>query len=215
MKDRTDRDFFAAVYLGSRRYTKNLDRASRIVPALFFQPHFGSPAYSLSADDAGHTILSPKEYDDVANSPIFRYFKYIKTFTPMRRITTSYRATMRFMWAFPVWDDFKGKPVDVARAMEWIDQFTTSNYYIRESWRKNVLADVKVEKDGQLLADDEQEKSKEAYLEQRMEKIRLRRISMAKSLLRNLHFVNKKGQPLQMMPKLELDPALLEQPLHH
>ena len=110
---------------------------------------------------------------------------------------------------------YDGKPVDEARAMELIDQFTTSNYYIRESWRKNVLADVKVEKGGQPLPDDEQEKSKEAYLEQRMEKIRLRRISMAKSLLRNLHFVNKKGQPLQMMPKLELDPALLEQPLHH
>lgn len=336
LKDRTDRDFFAAVYLGSRRYTKNLDRASRIVPALFFQPHFGSLAYSLSADEAGHTILSSKEYDAVANSPIFRYFKYIKTFTPMRRITTSYGATMRFMWAFPGLDDFKGKtvgdqicgkvlnrsfmidpsdrlymdsvlvrledgklnpkatftalaafldlpytesmtycslqgkrnpeslkgndigfdpgailrtydeyandaeryfieyfmrdayeyygygfkyydgkPVDEARAMELIEQFTTSNYYIRESWRKNVLADVTVEKDGQPVPDEEQEKGKEEYLEQRLEKIRQRRINMAKSLLRNLHFVNKKGQPLQMMPLLELNPALLEQPLYH
>ena len=29
-----------------------------------------------------------------------------------------------------------------------------------------------------------------------------------------LRFVNKDGQPLQMMPRLELDPALLEQSLY-
>ena len=37
----------------------------------------------------------------------------------------------------------------------------------------------------------------------------------AKILLEGLRFVNKNGQPLRMMPKLELDPALLEQPLYH
>ena len=99
--DRTDKDLFAAVYLGSRTYTRSLDRASRVVPALFFQPHFGSLKYALSADKAGRTVLRSKQYETIAQSPIFQYFKYIKTFTPMRRITTSYGAAMRFMWAYP------------------------------------------------------------------------------------------------------------------
>ena len=34
-------------------------------------------------------------------------------------------------------------------------------------------------------------------------------------LMENLYFIGKNGQPLHMMPKLELDPALLEQPLYH
>ena len=34
-------------------------------------------------------------------------------------------------------------------------------------------------------------------------------------LLNNRYFINKDGQPLHMMPKLELDPELLEQPLYH
>ena len=45
--------------------------------------------------------MRSRQYEIIAQSPIFQYFKYIKTFTPMRRITTSYGAAMRFMWAFP------------------------------------------------------------------------------------------------------------------
>ena len=41
------------------------------------------------------------------------------------------------------------------------------------------------------------------------------RLRIAKLLLRDLHFINKNGQPLRMMPLLKLDPALLEQPLYH
>ena len=48
-----------------------------------------------------------------------------------------------------------------------------------------------------------------------MDDIRRRRTNIARSLLRDLHFVNKNGQPLRMMPKLELDPALLENPLYY
>ena len=339
LPDRTDRDFFAAVYLGSKGNTQYLDRASRIVPVLFFQPHFGRLTYTLSADEAGNTVLHSEDYEKVKNSPIFRYFKYIKTFTPMRRITTSYGGAMRFMWAYPKYAEEKwkgrlvgdiipdrlqnrsymidpndrlymdsvlvrledgklnpkatftaltafldlpytesmtycsyqgqrdplsgagndrgfsldaiyrtydeyandneryfieyfmrdayeyygydflyydGKPMDEARVMELIDGFTTSDYYIRKSWRERVLEDVTVQKDdGEAIPEEEQEQAKEDYLEQRMEWVRKRRISVAKSLLRDLRFVNKDGQPLQMMPKLELDPALLERPLYH
>ena len=48
-----------------------------------------------------------------------------------------------------------------------------------------------------------------------MAKFKESRQKNAEILLRGLRFVNKRGQPLQMMKKLELDPALLEQPLYH
>lgn len=336
--DRTDKDLFAAVYLGSRTYTRNLDHRSRIVPALFFQPHFGNLKYVLSADKAGRTVLRSRQYEIIAQSPIFQYFKYIKTFTPMRRITTSYGAAMRFMWAFPGKTDedrkgtvvgdqisdkllnrsfmidpgdrlyrdsvlvrfedgklnpkatftalaafldlpytesmtycslagrrnpeslkgndrgfdtaavyrsydeyandaeryfieyfmrdvyehygygflyYDGAPVDEARINELIDGFTTSNEYMRASWQKNILQDVTVEKDGEPVSEELQEESKRDFLEQKMDDIRRRRTNIARSLLRDLHFVNKNGQPLRMMPKLELDPALLENPLYY
>ncbi|MCI8527467.1 MAG: hypothetical protein HFF17_16485, partial [Oscillospiraceae bacterium] len=38
LEDPTDKDFFSAVYLGSRLYNRSVDHAARIVPALFFQP---------------------------------------------------------------------------------------------------------------------------------------------------------------------------------
>lgn len=339
LKNPKDKDFFAAVYLGSRRYNRSVDHAARIVPALFFQPHFGNLSYTLAADEAGNTVLHSKQYDEISNSEIFKYFKYIKTFTPMRRITTSYGGAMRFMHAFPgktdeerkgtvvgdqvtdkllnrsfmidpedrlyqdsvlvrfedgklnpkavftalaafldlpytesmtycsllgrrdpvsmkgndlgfdtagvyrTYDEYindaeryfveyfmrdayeyygygfqwyDGEPMTPERVVELVDQFTTSNQYIRESWQKNILADITVEdKDGEAADEELAAKSKEEFLEQKMAAIRRRRINIGNSLLRGLHFVNKNGQPLRMMKKLELDPALLEQPLYH
>ena len=52
-------------------------------------------------------------------------------------------------------------------------------------------------------------------LEQHMERFHKNRIESAKILLEGLHFVNRHGQPLHMMPRLPLAPELLEQPLYH
>ena len=41
------------------------------------------------------------------------------------------------------------------------------------------------------------------------------RIKIMNIFLNGPRFINKNGQPLQMMIKLELDPELLEQPLYH
>ncbi len=105
--------------------------------------------------------------------------------------------------------------MDQKRVVELVDSFVTSNEYMRASWNKNILQDVTVIKDGGPVSEELQEKSKEEFLEQKMEAIRRRRINIGTSLLRNLQFVNKNGQPLHMMPLLKLDPALLEQPLYH
>ena len=105
--------------------------------------------------------------------------------------------------------------MDEARIVELVDQFTTSNHYISESWKKNVLKEVTVEKDGEPVSEELAEESRAEFLKQKMDAIRQRRINIGKALLRGLHFVNKNGQPLRMMPLLKLDPELLEQPLYH
>ena len=94
----TDKDIFAAIYLSNKDITRCLDPAARITPAVFFQPHFPNIVYTLNVDRKNRTVLESKEYEKTCKSPIFRGFKYIKTFTPMRRFTTSHGATVRFMY---------------------------------------------------------------------------------------------------------------------
>ncbi|UQT48911.1 hypothetical protein M5E87_02200 [Flavonifractor plautii] len=45
----------------------------------------------------GAPMLYSEQYEAIRTSPLFHGFRYIKTFTPMRRITTSYAASVRFM----------------------------------------------------------------------------------------------------------------------
>ena len=52
-------------------------------------------------------------------------------------------------------------------------------------------------------------------LESQVKSFRENRVKNSEILMRGLKFVNRHGQPLHMMPKLELDPELLEQPLYH
>ena len=99
MKGRTDKDYLVAFYLQSETATAGLDPASRIAPAVFFQPHFSNIVYSLSVEEkSGKTVLHAGTYEEIRKSAIFRNFKYIKTFTPMRRFTTSHGATVKFMY---------------------------------------------------------------------------------------------------------------------
>ena len=98
VKHPTAKDFLVATFLNSSAMNQGLDKGSRIVPALLFQPHFYNLIYSLKTDPkTGATMLYSEQYEQIAKSPLFKQFKYIKTFTPMRRLTTSYAATVRFM----------------------------------------------------------------------------------------------------------------------
>ena len=340
MRNRTDKDLLVAVCMYDEKYMKAVDPNARIAPALFLQPHFGNMKYQLHLDGKGRAILYSKEYEEIQNSPIFRNFKYIKTFTPMRRITSTYGASMRFMHnnvleyqrgesekiaamddnvltrvlnrsymvdpqdrlyqdsilvrfedgklnpkatftalaafldlpytesmtycslfgerdpeslkgndlgfstaaLYRTYDDYAndderafieyfmrdayetygydfyyydGQPVDEARVNRWIDGFTTIEHYIRSAWRENVLSQGIVTKDGQEVSETEAEYARNEAMDRNMQSIRENWHSVAKTLLRGLRFVNKNGQPLRMMTKLKLDPALLEQPLYH
>ena len=59
-----------------------------------------------------------------------------------------------------------------------------------------------------------EEKLTQIMVDWYMQQIEENRLKAAQVLMGGLRFVNKNGQPLHMMKKLELDPALLEQPLY-
>lgn len=339
MRDRTDKDILIAVCMYDLQYVRHIDPTSRIVPALFLQPHFGNLKYISCLDAAGQAVMRSIQYEHIQQSPIFQNFKYIKTFVPLRRITTGYAASMRFMAGnaekyrtgekedISIFDDvltgrvlnrsfmtdpedrlyadsvlvrfedgklnpkavftalaafldlpytesmtycslfgerdpesmegnalgfdtaavyrtydeyandaerafieyfmrdayeeygydfhyYDGRPVDEAQVNQWIDGFTTIEHYIRTAWKENVLPLTKVTKDGHEVTDEEAEWARNQSLEQDMEGIRENWRKVAKTLLHGLRFVNKNGQPLRMMPRLELNPELLEQPLY-
>lgn len=352
MRDRTDKDIFVAMFLENEMATAELDRAARIAPAVFFQPHFHNIVYSLQVDSWDRAALSAENYEKVRSSPLFQNFKYIKTFTPMRRFTTSHGATVKFMYAsaqknelerekdpdkkksvvsdavmervlnrsfmideedrlyhdsvvvrfedgklnptatftalaafldlpytesmtycseygkmdygsetmtedektygkrilgfdtatiYRTYDDFvndserkfieyflrdayvhygygfnyfDGEAVGADQVAAWIGDFKQMDRCIRETWKK-IFVDVKLTQNGEAVKGEVDEKFQEKLLEKHMEILAENRIRNAEILQRSLHFVNKNGQPLYMMPKLELDPALLEQPLYH
>lgn len=330
LKDRTDKDVLVGMFLRDIRNAEKengpmLDDSSRIVPAVFFQPHFHNIIYKIYADSKNRTTLTSAEYDEICRSPIFKEFKYIKTFTPLRRMTTSYSASVRFMYnwemahegqmgdvisqrvlnrsfmidwqnrlfkdcvlvrfedaklnskavftalaafldipyaesmtygsefgkkldyngvfsnvfdpapVYRTYDDFTndseryyieyfmrdvyehygydfqyydGAPVDIARVEELVSDFSKLDGFTHEMFMKNKRLE-----DGQNepLTPESLEEQASAVLEQ----ARIRRINNARVLMRGLYFINQNGQPLHMMPKLELDRALLEQPLYH
>ena len=94
----TDKDLLVATFLDNDEVSGDNRGGERIVPALFFQPHFSNMIYRPQLNQTGdRAILVSEQYESIRNSPLFQQFKYIKTFTPMRRPTTSYGASVRFM----------------------------------------------------------------------------------------------------------------------
>lgn len=98
VKNPTDKDFLVGIFLADPNCNRFYDRNARIAPALFFQPHFSNIEFEARASEkSGECILTSEQYDQIRSAPLFRQFRYIKTFTPMRRITTSYSASTRFV----------------------------------------------------------------------------------------------------------------------
>ncbi len=334
---RSDKDILVMLFMLQDGYMDGLDHAARICPALFFQPHFGNIKYDMVHGDHDRTVLLCEQYDKIRSSPVFKAFKYIKTFTPMRRFTTSAAATYRWQiekrdliavteekggvatdlamgralnrsfmidpedrlykdsvlvrfedgktnpeatfralaafldipytesmtycssqgvhdvitaegnvagfdtaTVYRTYDEYAtdeerayiefclrdayrfygydfhyydGGPVDEAQIEKWVEGFTKINKFISLSWKNNVLPEATVVwEDGEKPINEDE---KETAVSKIIEKYDTVRLKLAKRLMGNLYFINKNGQPLRMMPRLELDPALLNQPLYH
>ena len=338
MRNRTDKDLFVAIFLSMKTAVCCMEPDSRISPALFFQPHFPNIKYQLRVDGSNRTVLEAENYDAIHQSSIFRNFKYIKTFTPMRRFTTSHGATVRFMFGqaqlpdtdekkvivtdavterilnrsfmidpedrlykdgvlvrfedgklnpkatftalaafldlpyddtltvcslggepvsylggdgyapgfspetvYRTFDDYvndseryfiefflrdayeyygydfqyyDGVLVDEEKCKKLISEFTTIDHYMRETWIK-VFRETKAYQDGERVDEETEDQIQKQLLENYIAQYEGNRLKNARILLKGLRFVNKNGQPLHMMPKLELNSALLEQPLYH
>ena len=109
---------------------------------------------------------------------------------------------------------YDGAPVNETKVKELIQGFTTLDGIMRETWRK-VFKTVQGFDSREPIDLELEETNQEELLDNFMLQVRKNRIENAKVLLGGLRFVNKNGQPLYMMPKLKLDPDLLEQPLYH
>lgn len=97
LKNPTDKDILVAVFLYSKKLVQRSDPNARIAPALFFQPHFGNIYCTTSVHDRGRATFTSNQYEEVHKQRFFQEFPYIKTFTPMRRLTTSYASSVRTM----------------------------------------------------------------------------------------------------------------------
>lgn len=94
----TEKDFLVALFLDSQNVSGDGKGDARIAPVLFFQPHFENMLYTILESEKGdRAALNSEQYEEIRKSALFNQFKYIKTFTPMRRPTSSYGATVRFM----------------------------------------------------------------------------------------------------------------------
>lgn len=333
IKNPTDKDYLIAFFMDQTEWKTRLDPSCRITPALLFQPHFVDTSSTLRYEEEGNACIVESEQSTIAQSmPIFRQFKYIKTFTPMRRPTTSHAATVRFMvnqaleapdkpkivadaltdrilnrhymidWqdrryidsvlvrfedgklnpkatftalaefldlpytqsmtycssedginpeslpgnaigfdpapVYRTYEEFAdenerafleyfmrdvyqeygydfqyyhGEPVDEAWVDDKIDHFICQERYIEESTEKYIR--YRMEKDN--VPPEEQEERLENELRIRRSSRKLHQHHVASVLMRSLYFVNRNGQPLRFMKKLELDSSLLEQPLYH
>ena len=109
---------------------------------------------------------------------------------------------------------YDGAPVDEAKVEQLIAGFTTIDRYMRETHYK-LFKDAEVSQDGVRVDAELEERVRKQLLEDRIKGYGENRLDSAKILMEGLRFVNKNGQPLRMMPKLELDENLLEQPLYH
>ena len=338
MGNPTDKDVFVAFYLSNDAVMRHVDQATRITPAIFFQPHFPNIVYGLQVGSKDYTVLKSDEYDKTIQSPIFRGFSYIKTFTPMRRFTTSHGATVKFMYAsaqkeakegeaqavvpdavsqrvlnrsfmidwldrlyadsilvrfedaklnptatftalaafldlpytesmtycslngerdpeslegndigfstgaiYRTYDEYvnaakrkyieyflrdayaaygydfhyyDGQPMTLEQVNALTEQFDTIDHYIRDTWKK-IYKKATVTVNDQRVEEKTELDVQGQLLENQVKSFHENRRKNSGILCRGLRFVNRHGQPLHMMSKLELDPALLEQPLYH
>ncbi len=94
----TKKDAWVAFYLGGKsRYRRFYHEGYRFVPPIMIQPHFHHAETVWSTHESGQIQIHNNNYHELLDSGILMQFKYIKTFSPLRRPTTSHAATVRFM----------------------------------------------------------------------------------------------------------------------
>ena len=108
-------------------------------------------------------------------------------------------------------DDFQyydGAPMDEEAMNALVGRLHGCTDLILASYKKAMEHKV-------FFEGEDPEQRRQEILTEIGENMAAKRREIAGVLMRGLRFVNKNGAPLNFMPLLELDPALLEQPLYH
>ena len=106
---------------------------------------------------------------------------------------------------------YHGEPVDEAWVQGKIGGFTHLNSFIEKSVRLVVRQGLI----GQGIAPGKADQAGVKHSRKQIEALNENRLYVAGLLMRQLRFVNQRGQPLRLSRLLRPDPALLEQPLYH
>ena len=106
--------------------------------------------------------------------------------------------------------------MDEARAEELVERCTTFARYMQDTGVEFIMRQIKDEETPENEAEfNILRQYAQEHTRFRVQTAKANQLQSVKALLRGLYFINRNGQPLRMMPRLELDPALLEQPLYH
>lgn len=111
----------------------------------------------------------------------------------------------RYGYDFQYYD---GSPMDEEKMNDLIERMHGCTDLILASYEKALEHKV-------FFEGEDPEQRRQEILQEIKENMMAKRREIASVLMRGLHFINKNGAPLNFMPSLELDPALLEQPLYH
>ena len=341
LADPTDKDILLFLCLSQKELTQFLDPNSRIAPVFFFQPHFPNVDYIVKSGDSNYAILDTDAMQQLRSSSLIQSFKYIKTFSPLRRFTTSYGGAVRYALVtakfgppmqkgrtaitsdsftdriltrsflcdpgericadsvivrfedgktnpeatlkaladfldipytesmaycssmglrdpgkeigddayaagfslssvYKTYDDlcgdedrrliefflreayefygydfhyYDGMPMDEGQVLRQVEHFPLADRILRET--QEALWKKEAERDGVPIDTEEREDALERRMEQRMHRIYSARKEAVSLLMREVTFVNEKGEPLQMMRLLKPIPNLLAQEIYH
>ena len=165
---------------------------------------------SLEGNDIGFSTAAVyRTYDDYACDAERAFIEYF-----MRDVYEYYGYDFHY---------YQGQPVDKIQVLAWVRNFEKIDKFMRDSLPRVLVKQAASQLAEQQKTDksispemvpEAEEKLTQAMVDWYMQSIEENRLNVAQILMDGLHFVNKNGQPLHMMKKLELDPALLEQPLY-
>lgn len=96
LKNLTKKDTLVAMLMSRQKERVDAMRTERIAPVLYLQPHFSNIVFDMSIDEKGRTELHSDQLERLQKSDMIQGFKYIKTFSPLRRMTTSHAASLRY-----------------------------------------------------------------------------------------------------------------------
>ena len=103
--------------------------------------------------------------------------------------------------------------MDLDQVKELIEGFDSLNNYLRQSWEM-LFEVLKINIVSESTTPEEEQALKQEMVDSHIKSIVETRIKNVEILMSGLQFVNRRGQPLHMIPQLRLEPELLENPIY-